>query len=1023
MRKPPRKAASRPITTRSGKVLKVNRSLGERYSAMKQAKALRKVNRLRGLPKSRFKRLAWRLQPKRLYAYWFSRDGAIMALKVAGIAIVAMFIITLGVFAYFRKDLKGITDVSGSNLGGSISYYDRTGKHLLWQDYNAVKRVPVQSDDMAKYVKQATVAVEDKDFYKHRGFDIRGIMRAAFIDALHRGGKQGGSTITQQLVKLTRDFDENRNLAIKLKELILAVELERTYTKDEILRSYLNAAPYGGVDYGVQAAAQDYFHKDAKNLTLDESAFLAAIPKSPAYYSKYSPYFDQDLFIGRYNYVLDQMVSENYITKKQAEDAKKVDVLAKVQPKRDYYAGIRAPYFLLAARDELNRRFASQSAKVGGWKVITTLNMNFQKKAEQLVKENLYNVTANAGDEEAIVVEDVETGQMLALVGGVDFYNKDHGQFNYAHQAYISPGSSFKPYDYVTLIDNNNNVGAGSVLYDSQGAIPGYPCTIKGSPPPRGNSNCLYDYDFRYPGPLTLRYALGGSRNVPAVKAMLEAVPNDTSPGRVNSINKVISTANTLMASPGAYRCFKDGVDVNQAKSKDEAQCYGASAIGDGAYLHLDQHINGFAALARMGKAFPNTYILNLVNASGKTFYKYNQPKATQAVKEESAYIVNNMASDPNASYLSGSYKWHRYNGWHSAIKTGTTNNGFDGLMMSWNTKYAVGSWVGYHTRNRALTTFMENLTTPLTRNMMMYALDSVKTPPVNWKEPSGMQHINGFVVRTHVGVGSIEPSPFTELFPSWYKKRSASSQNVILDKVSGKVATSCTPPLAKQNLGGSAAPNTFSVDQFYPPGNNASTATSSNTGEPDDVHDCDDAKPSVASFFINGQDASGGGSFDCSGSCSITTTVTAGTHPFTDPQYPQYPGTVSLIANGRVVKSKQVSASPSTVGFSYSGSGKVTLQIQVTDSVLYSDSSASATVNFPAAAEGPLSLTSVSLTKASWSGGTGPYSVNRESDDHTLCTAPAGSTSCDFDIPVTNNTNVKITDSNGDTDTQKAHL
>jgi membrane peptidoglycan carboxypeptidase len=986
MRKSQRRPASQPITTRSGKVLKINRSLGERYSVMKQAKSLRKVNRMRGLPKSRIKRWAWRLHPKRLFAYWFSHDGAIMALKIVGIAILAMFIITLGVFAYFRKDLKGITDVSGSNLGGSISYYDKTGQHLLWQDYNAVKRVPVQSDEMSTYVKQATVAVEDKDFYKHRGFDIRGIARAAVIDAMHHGGKQGGSTITQQLVKLTRDFNQDRNVAVKLKELILAVELERTYTKDEILRSYLNAAPYGSVDYGVQTAAQDYFHTDAKDLTLEQSAFLAVIPKAPAYYSPYSPYFDQELFTGRYNYVLDQMVSQGYIKNQQAQAAKKVNILAKVHPQRNYYAGIRAPYFLLAARDELNKTFASRSAKVGGWKVTTTLNWDLQKKAEQTVQNNIANVRAYGGDESAMVVEDVKTGQMLALVGGVDFNDKNHGQFNYAHQAYISPGSSFKPYDYVTLIDNNDNVGAGSVLYDSRGPIPGYPCTTGAT----RTGNCLHDYDFRYPGAETLRYALGGSRNVPAVKAMLSSVPNDTSPNRVNSINKTISTANSLMSYPGAYKCFKDGVDVNQAKKTDETQCYGASAIGDGAYFHLDQHINGFAALARQGKAFPNTYIYSIQNAAGKTFYTYKQPKGTQAVREESAYILNNMASDPRASYFSGYTKWQEYKGWRTAVKTGTTNDNFDGLMMSWNTQYAVGSWVGYHTRNRALTTAMENLTMPLTRTMMTYALDQLHTSPVNWKEPAGIQHLPAYIIRFHVGYGSVEPSPTTELFPSWYKKRAASSQNVVIDKVSGKIATSCTPSLAKQGAGG-AAPNSFSIDYFYPPGHNASTNNSSNTGSKDDVHNCDDQVPSVTVTAPS----------TCDISCTLSATPFAGTHPLNDSNYPQFPGTVTIQVNGRTVcTSTHISdGSPVQCKYSPTFSGDGTVTATVTDSVLYQGSADSVGVNFTQAVTGPQNFSATKkgggTIEFKWDNGTGPFTVYRSGGAPVVGCTSVNSTSC----------------------------
>lgn len=1013
MKQNPRRSGSRPVTTRSGKVLKVNRSLGERYVAMRQAKALRRVNRLRGLPKSRLKRLAWRLQPKRLAAYWFSRDGAITALKAAGIAIVAMFILTLAVFAYYRKDLKDITDLSGSNIGGSISYYDSTGKTLLWQDYNAVKRIPVQSQDISPYLKEATVSVEDKDFYKHRGFDIKGIARAFFVDALHRGSTQGGSTITQQLVKLTQDFNQNRSIALKLKELILAVELERSYTKDQILTSYLNVAPYGGVDYGAQTAAQDYFHVDAKNLSLAQAAFLAAIPKSPSVYSPYDKtYFDQQAALNRYDYVLDQMANQGKITTAQASAAKKVNVLAQVQPLRSYYAGIRAPYFVLAARDELNKRFASQSAKVGGWKVITTLDMNLQNKADSVVQANLPNVKRNNADEEAAVVEDVKTGQIKALVGGTDFNDPNHGQLNYAHSINISPGSSFKPYDYATLIDNNTNVGAGSVLYDSQGPVPGYPCTIKGN---RDTTNCLHDFDFRYPGPETLRYALGGSRNVPAVKAMVEAEPNDTSNGRVNSINKVIGTADKLMGNADGYRCYKDGVDVSTAKKSDESQCLQASAIGDGAYLHLDDHTNGVASLARMGNAIPYTYISSLQNAAGKTFYTFKQPKGTQIVRPDSAYIVDDMTADPNATYLWGQYKWQRYNGWETSIKTGTTNNNFDGLMMAWNTQYAVGTWVGYHTRNQALATDMEFLTTPIAKPLMEYALDSLHIKPVNYTEPAGIQHLPAYVIRTKVGTageGDVVPSTATDIYPSWYKQRSVSSQSVILDKVSGKVATSCTPALAKQQLSGSAAPNAFSIDEFYPPGNNASASTSTNNGAPDDVHHCDDTSPSIT--LTAG---------DCTDSCTISATPFAGTHPLNDSSYPQYPGTVTIAVNGTTVcTSTNISAgTPVQCNYSPTFSGSGTITATVTDSVLYQGSD-SATVNFTQAqSRGQISINTATTTSASWSGGKSgtTYTVTDTSTNNQLCSTQ--STSCNYGR-ISKGDTVQVSDNSGDSpDSQKA--
>jgi membrane peptidoglycan carboxypeptidase len=940
----PRKSSSR-ITTSSGRELKVNRSLGEKWSALREAKAYRKVQRLHGLPKSRLKRLAWRLNPKRQAAFWFSRDGGIMALKIAGIAILAMFVLTLGIFAYFRKDLPNIKDISGSNLGGSISYYDKTGQNLLFQDYNAVKRVPVQSKDISPYLKDSTVSVEDKDFYKHRGFDVKGISRAAYNDLVKHGSTQGGSTITQQLVKLTQDWTQQRNITRKVKELILAVELERTYTKDEILTGYLNAAPYGGVDYGAEAAAQDYFHTDAKDLTLAQAAMLATIPKSPNVYYKFSPYFDQKLFNERYDYVLDSMATQGKIKQSDADAAKKVDIIAQVQEPQAKYAGIKAPYFVLAARSELQSKFLPSNKngganKVGGWKVITTLDMNLQTTAEKLVQDNRRNALSHGADEEALVAEDVKTGQMVSLVGGTDFNDLNHGKINFA-QWNISPGSSFKPYDYASLIDNNNNVGAGSVLYDSQGPLPGYPCTNKAKPF-IGNTatggNCLWDYDFRYPGALTLRYALGGSRNVPAVKAMLET-----------GTDKTIKTATSMMNAPGGYKCFNPGVDVNTATNKDEAPCYGASAIGDGAYLHLDNHVNGLATMARLGKAIPQTYILKIYDSksSTKPFYQWKQPKdgdpgVKQVIRPDAAYIVDSMASDPAASYLpTGYYKWHNYNGWHTAVKTGTTNNGFDGLMMGWNTQYAVGSWVGYHTRNKTLSGTMEVLTTPLTKGFMTAALDNLHTTPVNWTEPTDIVHAPGYVVRTHVGVGSIEPSPTTEIFPSWYKPKATTSQSSTIDKVSNKLATSCTPAAAKQVVGGSAAPNSFSVDNYYPPGSNGSSSSTANTGANDDVHNCSDNPPTISVTATDNKD----------GTATLAAFVSAGTHPLNDTNYPQYPGTVTFSVNGQVVGTKAANDPQDNVSISFTvpSTGAYTVTATVTDSVLYSASDTT-TANFTGA-------------------------------------------------------------------------
>jgi membrane peptidoglycan carboxypeptidase len=617
------------VTTRSGNTLKVNQSLADRVKARKSARETAKALYLSTLPKDRWKRLIYRMHPRRLADYWFSREGGIMALKIIGVAIVVGFFLTIGMFAYFRKDLPNIKDISGEKLGGNITYYDRTGQTVLWQDYDAVKRIPVQGDNISPYMKQATVAIEDKDFYKHGAFDVRGIMRATVNDLSGKSGSvQGGSTITQQLVKLNENWTNNRTITRKVKELILAVELEREYNKNDILTGYLNIAPYGGVEYGAETAARDYFHKSAKDLTLPEATMLAAIPQAPSYYSpygssKYNPSvtsdtFSQEALLTRQHYILDLMVKQGFISKNQADDAKKVDVLASVQQQTPKYQGIKAPYFVLATKQQLEQTFGASTVKRGGWKVTTTLDMDLQNKAEELVQSNLRNIKRYGADTEAMVNEDVQTGQIVSLVGGTDFNNADYGQNNYAAGIKIPPGSSFKPYDYTTLINNNNNVGAGSVLYDTQGALPGYPCTNKQQP--KNGGNCLEDYDFIYPGPLTLRYALGGSRNVPAVKAMLLASPNDKSTGHVTSVNKVISTASSMMYNTyndskhrSSYNCYADEALTQTS------QCYGAAAIGDGAFLHLDDHVNGLATLARLGKAIPHTYILKIADAAAKT--------------------------------------------------------------------------------------------------------------------------------------------------------------------------------------------------------------------------------------------------------------------------------------------------------------------------------------------------------------------------------------------------------------------
>ncbi len=931
-----RPTAKSTFTTHSGSDIKLNRSLGDRVRAGRDAKARRRAAHLSKLPKNRWKRLLYRLHPKHLAEYWFSRDGAIMALKLFGVGIVVCFILLVGVFAYFRKDLPNPKDISvnGGNIGGTISYYARDGKTLLWQDYNAVNRIPVPGNQISDKLRQATVAVEDKDFYKHGAFDVRGILRAGFSDLLHSGGGlQGGSTITQQLVKLNEGWTADQTISRKIKEIILAVDLEREYSKADILTGYLNTAPYSPVDDGAQTAAQDYFGISPKDLSLPQAAMLAAIPKSPNVYSPYGSLFDSQALISRQHYILDQMVAQKMISKSDADAAKAVDILAQVKPQQTQYSNIQDPYFVMAAKNQLEQQYGEQTVRRGGWKVITTLDPSLQADAEKLVASNLPNVQRYGGDEEAMVGEQVQTGQVVMLVGGVSFQDPDHGQINYA-QINLSPGSSFKPYDYASLINDTTNSGAGSVLYDVKGSVTtkqdgGYACTRPTLPPTNPQADCLYDYDLRFPGPLTLRYALAGSRNVPAIKAMLTV-----------GTQKVIDTANSMMGVNDAYKCFERGANVETAGPDQESRCYASSGIGDGAYLHLDNHVNGLATLGRLGSAIPQTYILGITDAAGKNVYTWKQPQGKQVVRPDAAYIVDNMLSDPNASYLPGSYKFQHYKGWNFAVKTGTTNDNFDGLMTSWSTQYAVASWVGYHTRNKAMTAGgMEYMTTPLTRSWMEEAHDAlgVKDPSkLNWQQPADIQTLPSFIVSSGWGSGAVLNSPQNagkDIFPSWYVAPKAGAPQTI-DVVSGNLATSCTPQLARKTQGGNFNVSAFSADIFF----NASGSAAANVTANDNVHNCGDTSPSVSVTQAQ---------CDSPGKCDFTVVVTQGTDALTGAYNTSPASTVSLSVNGQVVASQPIPAGAGANGTPYqttfsgvSVTDGQSVQAQAVDSVLYSGNS-----------------------------------------------------------------------------------
>jgi membrane carboxypeptidase/penicillin-binding protein PbpC len=368
----------------------------------------------------------------------------------------------------------------------------------------------------------------------------------------------------------------------------------------------------------------------------------------------------------------------------------------------------------------------------------------------------------------------------------------------------------------------------------------------------------------------------------------------------------------------------------------------------------------------------PRTYILKIEDATGKTVDEWKPDKGEQVVRPDAAYIVADMMSDPRASYFSS--KINDYKGHKFSIKTGTTNDTKDGLLMGFSTQYAAGVWVGYHNRRVEMTGFMENMTRPIWTGFMDKVHDNLTPEPR--QKPSGVQTLPAFVVRNHVGTGSIEPSPTTDLFPSWYKKRTSNGKKQTIDIISNKLATECTPDLAKKDVDDADA-SFFSGDTLV-------SGNSANTTESDDVHKCEDVKPQV----------SVSAPASCPSSCTITASLTQGTHPLAG-SGDKGGGKVNIKVDGQTVQSFDIGESSvysMTYNPDFSGSKAVTAE--VIDSVLYSTTSQSQTVNFSAAGGSLVLNASASGVNVnfSWNGNTGSTSVYKVSGNTLIC---AGTSSC----------------------------
>lgn len=861
-------------------------NLAHKRRTQKDADSRRKAEYLASLPKDPVKRFFYRLHPKRVFKFIFSKRGLIAIGKSLAVFTLVMILFIGGLFLYFQKDLNQIRPGELSKrVHTTVSkYYDRNGE-LLWEDKGTGDyKLVVESSEISDWAKKATVAIEDREFYKHKGVDLWAIIRAT-VNNFKGGATQGGSTLTQQLVKQVFFADEAAERGIKgiprkIKEMILAIEVERMYNKDQIIALYLNESPYGGRRNGIESGAQTYFKKSAKDLTLAEASLLVAIPNNPAIYNPYNTQFNKSL-IERQHKVLNDMVEMGYINKSQADEAKKVAILDTIQPETDQYKDIKAPHFVLEVKKKLEEEFGVKVIRAGGLTVKTTLDLKAQGFAENAVAAGAQTLYLTNADNIAITSVDVETGQVIAQVGSIDYNKPGYGQTNAATST-LDPGSSIKPIvDYAPLFTKQDTVYTpGTILRDEN--IDRLYCG--------GNSGrCqLRNFTGRFYGDVTIRQSLGNSLNIGAVKSL------------------------AIVGVKDGIQIARDLGDVSYCAGNADAGL--SAAIGGGCSVKQDEHTNAYASLARGGVYKPVSYILEVKNSSGEILHNWkDSPK--QAIDSQAAYMVSDILGDPSARGLvfgSQAYSFgFNVPGVWTATKTGTTDDSKgrakDSWIMSYSPVVSTGVWSGNHDGS-ALSSSRNDTVRRVMHEYMSQVHHNLYAQNGKWRA--------GARIDRPAGIQNCSVSGRSDICPSWWtkSKSNSSSSEVVFDTISKKQATECTPESTKVKLTviESIDPITKQKTVSAPDGYNAN--------EKDDIHNCSDARPQISGVRYDQHSSSN--SFRISGQ------IARGKSPIKS---------ILVKVDGAVVATPDAGSSSFTVDYNFSKSGQK-IVVEVVDEVGYVD-------------------------------------------------------------------------------------
>ena len=668
--------------------------------------------------------------------------------------IIPLVVIAGLAYWFIFRDFPSPSRLTNPDIPQTTKIVDRNGK-LLYDIFVDKNRTQVPLTQIPKHVQQATISIEDKDFYKHVGVNpIGGILRALY-EIIFKRQLQGGSTITQQLVK-TALLTPERTVQRKIKEIILALLVEIRYSKDQILELYLNNVPYGGTAWGIEAAAERYFGKNVSELTLAEAALLAGLPAAPTLYSPYGAH--PELAKNRQKAVLQRMVEDTYISQAEADAAFAEEL--KYQPPT---TNITAAHFVMYVKQKLVEKYGEKLVEQGGLKVTTTLDLPLQEFAQSTVASEVAKLESLHVTNGAAVVTKPYTGEILAMVGSKDYFASDSGSFNVA-TALRQPGSSIKPINYAIGLENKI-VTPATVFNDQPTCYPSTP-----------QAYCPRNYDGQFHGPVQLRFALGNSYNIPATKML-----------KLNS-------PETMVASSSAF-----GITTLTDPSR-----YGLSLTLGGGEIPMVEMATAFGVFANGGIKKDLVSILKVEDANGKVLEKLEDSNleserpstllinGTRAISSETAFLISHILLDQNARSAAFGSSYLPIAG-HPAVsvKTGTTDDLRDNWTIGFTPEVVIASWVGNNDNSPMNQNLVSGITgaAPIWNKIMSFYLKDKKE---SWpKQPDGIVGLSVCPISGLLPPDDNSCSPRFEYFIKGTQpfQKEQLKQSVPVDKTNNKLA------------------------------------------------------------------------------------------------------------------------------------------------------------------------------------------------------------------------------------------